>query len=76
MEGQGFAEGLYVQFVQEKIVNDYRESVGCHPLSWDDRLASVATAHSEDMRQRKYISLPPSFEPQIGVNLKPVNILD
>ena len=39
-----------------KIVNDYRESVGCQPLSWDDRLASVATAHSEDMRQRKYIS--------------------
>ena len=39
-----------------KIANDYRESVGCQRLSWDNRLANAAKAHSEDMRQRKYVS--------------------
>lgn len=39
-----------------RIVNDYRESVGCQRLIWDERLANVAKAHSDDMRQRKYVS--------------------
>lgn len=37
------------------IVNDYRASVGCGRLVWDDRLASAAKAHSDDMRSRKYV---------------------
>lgn len=39
-----------------RIANDYRESVGCQRLVWDTRLANVAKAHSDDMRQRKYVS--------------------
>ena len=38
------------------IANDYRESVGCPRLVWDNRLADVAKAHSDDMRQRRYVS--------------------
>lgn len=50
----GVGTDAVVEFAS--IANDYRESVGCPHLVWDDRLADVAKAHSEDMRQRRYVS--------------------
>jgi uncharacterized protein YkwD len=38
---------LILQFAL--IVNQYRETIGCRPLRWDKRLASLAQGHSEDM---------------------------
>jgi len=38
------------------LVNDHRESEGLEPLVWDTALASVAVAHSEDMRDRNFFS--------------------
>lgn len=36
------------------MMNDHRESVGCPRLIWNDDVASVAQAHSEDMVERDY----------------------
>lgn len=38
-----------------RLVNDHRALVGCAPLSWDDELARVASAHSRDMVERGYV---------------------
>lgn len=40
------------QFVS--LMNDYRASVGCAPLSWMNDVADVAQSHSEDMVQRDF----------------------
>lgn len=37
-----------------RLVNDYRIARGCPRLIWDARLASIAEAHSLDMRSRDY----------------------
>jgi len=39
-----------------EIINDHRESVGCPRLVWNDDVASVAQAHSEDMLQRDFFA--------------------
>lgn len=36
------------------LMNDHRESVGCPSLVWNDAVASVAQAHSEDMVDRDF----------------------
>jgi uncharacterized protein YkwD len=37
-------------------INQHRASIGCPPLVQDDRVASVAQAHSRDMATRGYFS--------------------
>lgn len=37
-------------------VNDYRQANGLDPLVFDDELAAVARAHSQDMNDRDYLS--------------------
>jgi uncharacterized protein YkwD len=41
-------------FVQ--LLNDHRTSLGCPALSWNDEVAAVAQAHSEDMVARDFFS--------------------
>ncbi|MFC1639543.1 CAP domain-containing protein [Gemmatimonadota bacterium] len=36
------------------LVNDHRESIGCPRLVWNDDVAEVAQAHSEDMVDRDF----------------------
>jgi len=36
------------------LMNDYRASVGCAPLTWITEIADVAEAHSLDMVQRDF----------------------
>ncbi|CAA9253598.1 MAG: Allergen V5/Tpx-1 related [uncultured Blastococcus sp.] len=36
------------------LVNAERAGAGCGPVAWDDGLAAVAQAHSDDMRDRDY----------------------
>lgn len=36
------------------LVNQHRASVGCEPLDWDQEVAAVAQAHSEDMVNRGF----------------------
>ncbi len=38
------------------IVNQHRAEIGCPRLIWDERLARVARAHSEDMARHGYFS--------------------
>jgi uncharacterized protein YkwD len=38
------------------MVNNHRRSIGLSPLVWDDRVAEVALAHSQDMVDRNYYS--------------------
>ena len=35
-------------------VNSFRTSMGCPALTWHGRLATVATAHSQDMARRDF----------------------
>src|SRR5437867_4420077 len=35
-------------------INRHRRAIGSEPLTWDERLASVAQRHSEDMARRHY----------------------
>lgn len=37
-------------------INRHRRALGCPALRWDDRLASVALEHSEDMARRRFFS--------------------
>ncbi|HET9253036.1 MAG TPA: CAP domain-containing protein [Candidatus Eisenbacteria bacterium] len=36
------------------LVNSHRASRGLHPLAWDERVAAVAQAHSQDMVDRGF----------------------
>ncbi len=47
-------EADVVRFVD--LMNDHRASVGCPPLSWNDGVAAVAQAHSQDMVDRGFFS--------------------
>jgi uncharacterized protein YkwD len=38
------------------LVNQHRKAVGCKPLTWNDRIAAVASAHSRDMARNNYMS--------------------
>lgn len=38
------------------LMNDHRESLGLNRLEWHSSLASVAQAHSQDMKDRSYFS--------------------
>lgn len=37
-------------------INEEREKYGYAPLSWDDRLAAIARAHSQDMASNNYFA--------------------
>jgi len=37
-------------------INRHRVAIGCRALIWDDRLASVARRHSQDMAKRRFFS--------------------
>jgi uncharacterized protein YkwD len=37
-------------------MNEHREDRGCTTLTWDDQIADVAIAHSEDMARNIYFS--------------------
>ena len=39
-----------------RMVNEYRKKVGCGPLQWDDRIATVAQRHNEDMASHHYFA--------------------
>jgi uncharacterized protein YkwD len=39
-----------------RLVNEYRESIGCEALVVDLRAQTVAQAHSEDMYERRYVA--------------------
>lgn len=39
-----------------ELVNRERSSHGLPPLAWNGALAEIASAHSEDMRERRYLS--------------------
>jgi uncharacterized protein YkwD len=41
-----------VEFAQ--LANEHRVRQGCRALAWDERVAAVAQAHSDDMRRRRY----------------------
>src|SRR5262245_59220852 len=38
------------------LVNQHRKAVGCNPLTWSDKVAAVASAHSRDMARNNYMS--------------------
>lgn len=38
------------------LMNDHHASIGCPPLSWNDGVAAVAQAHSQDMVDRGFFS--------------------
>jgi uncharacterized protein YkwD len=38
------------------LMNDHRVSIGCPPLGWNDGVAAVAQAHSQDMVDRGFFS--------------------
>ena len=48
------ADPALLLFVE--LMNDHRESVGCLPLVWNDDVADVAQAHSEDMVERDFFA--------------------
>ena len=52
--GQGTESSFEKQVLD--LVNEQRAQNGLSALVWDDALASVARAHSEDMRDRKFFS--------------------
>ncbi len=52
--GPPSAGGALLEAQVLALVNTERESVGCGPLTADDRLAAVARAHSADMRSRAF----------------------
>jgi uncharacterized protein YkwD len=37
-----------------RLLNEYRKERGCAPLEWDERIATAAQRHSEDMARRRY----------------------
>ncbi|MGH7467317.1 MAG: CAP domain-containing protein [Longimicrobiales bacterium] len=39
-----------------ELMNEHRQERGCAPLTWDNRIAGVASAHSEDMARNNYFS--------------------
>ena len=39
-----------------RLVNEKRRSLGCPELSWDRRIASIASGHSRDMATRGFFS--------------------
>ncbi len=55
--GDGVGPGPGVEAEVElfvDLVNAHRESIGCVALDWDDQVAEVAQAHSEDMVERAF----------------------
>ncbi len=38
------------------LVNSHRKRIGCPVLSWDERIAAVAQAHSDDMARNGFFS--------------------
>ena len=39
-----------------ELVNQYRQTIGCKPLLWDERVAIVAQTHSEEMARHGFYS--------------------
>ena len=50
------ARVLRLEKLMLQIVNNERASKGIAPLAWDETMASVARAHSAEMRERKYFA--------------------
>lgn len=47
-------EVAIAEFIE--LLRPVRKDAGCPELAWDDRAATIATAHSEDMQRRHYLS--------------------
>ncbi|MEX2283556.1 MAG: CAP domain-containing protein [Gemmatimonadota bacterium] len=39
-----------------ELVNQHRKKIGCPALSWDDQIAAVAQAHSDDMVRNNFFA--------------------
>jgi len=57
-----------------RLVNDYREAIGCPRLVWNADLAGAARAHSEDMLVRDYFGHTDPEGKDLGQRLRVAGI--
>ena len=64
---------IRVQTELHRLTNLERTAAGVAPLTFDENLAAVATAHSEDMAQRNYFSHTSPGGCDVGCRLRQAN---